>query len=517
MTTEQLPFEIQRELESVLIAAQRISKDLGNDVEQILAEGRARPLTKVEARRLLDRIVEVLRERATGRGDRDAIDSLCQGVEVVIDRLVARAPTQTESIAARPSVKVFPLQSYNGDVPGPVSPRPTFHGRSVPMNCGWVKTADIPLWDQNERLEIHLGQFQMEHGRRASGQELIDLMLGKMPLPGVTTDDQFEIVELARSIAVNGVRKPPILARDGTLLDGNRRITACRYILSSEDYSPEQKQRVDHVFVWQLTEHATPDEQEAVVVSLNFEADCKQDWPQYIKAKKVHEAWQAMMAVEARTPTNKRIGELKRNLSKKFALGPDTTTVSRYLRMMGCALDFEAYHIQVRRRDRFEVQHKSNRYFQYFDELTKGEQPGGVWHTLNRNESFKHLVYELLYQGKFTSWQQIRQLKHIQDNIEAVEYFNKALHEKDEEQAQEAVENAIDVARTRRADNRQIGADTRIDTFTTWLLDLPVGAFRSIRPENLKRLGAALELVNAQAVWILNQQSLFSDKAKPDV
>ncbi len=164
-------------------------------------------------------------------------------------------------------------------------------------------------------------------------------MLGKMSLPGLTEEDQFEISDLARSIAANGVRKPPIIDREGNLLDGNRRVTACYYILNSSDFDAEQRKRAEWIQVWQLTEHATEDDREAVIVSLNFEPDHKQDWPEYVKARKVYEHWQALLALEGRAnPEPARQKEIRKDIARKFAIAPDY--VARYIGMVELASEF---------------------------------------------------------------------------------------------------------------------------------------------------------------------------------
>ena len=284
------------------------------------------------------------------------------------------------------------------------------------MNGGFLKTADIDLWDDNKRLDIHLGQFSKQNGRAPASGELLDIMLSRMDLPGLDKEDQFAIVELARSIAVNGVRKPPIIDIDGTLLDGNRRVAACHYILNHDEFNSEERRRAEYIYVWQLTEHATDDEREAVVVSLNFEPDHKQDWPEYIKAREVYKEWHAMLALEPRMPNQRAQAAMKRELSKRFALGPEPAAVTRYLKMVDWAQEFDDYHSSDRGKDEFEVKHRSNRYFQYFDELAKGQRPGGVAHALGQDDAFRHLVFDLLFDGKFKNWRQIRQLKYIFEN-----------------------------------------------------------------------------------------------------
>jgi hypothetical protein len=497
--------EVKREFKAVILAARRVSADVGREVEEVLRDGKERPLSREEASQLLNRVITVLRQGAKKRGDKATSDALEGDINTLVEQVIStkdRLAAGSRPLTA--SGNQVSLVSRNGIGPAPVQPRPCFHGREVPMNSGFVKATDIKLWENNARLDIHLGQFSHKNGRMPTSEELLDIMLSKMEIQGVTDGDQFEIAQLARSIAINGVRKPPILDTDGTLLDGNRRIAACYYILNNSEFSSEDKRRVEYVFVWQLTEHATTDERNAVVVSLNFEPDCKQDWPEYVKARKVYEEWQAVLALEPRLPGPQRQADLKRDLSKKFALGPDTTVVNRYLKMVDWANDFEEYQTNKKGKDKYEVKHRADRYFQYFDEMAKGTKAGGVAYSLNQDEGFKHLVFDLLFDGKFKNWRQIRELKLIYDNEEARDALTRAREEKDEEVAEEHLENAMAIARSRHAEAREVGANTRIESFVKWLEELPVRAFRDlIKTENLRRLLKALKLVEQQAKTIL--------------
>ena len=121
--------------------------------------------------------------------------------------------------------------------------------------------------------------------------------------------------------------------------------------------------------------------------------------------------------------------------------------------------------------------------------MNKGQKPGGVHWSLNQDDSFKHLVFDLLYDGKFQSWQKIRDLKYVYENDDAVDLLRKARDESDLEAAQDEVNNAIDLARLSRAERRQTGANTRIKVFTEWF---PRIASQGVRPERA-RFGQAGE------------------------
>ena len=141
------------------------------------------------------------------------------------------------------------LRAHNGSEPHPVRPTPTFHGRQIPMRTGFVDVDHINLWGDNERLTIHVKQFEKASGRTPTSSELLDIMRSEanLAVPGLDGKDQFRIQALAASIAVNGVRVPPVIAIDGTLLDGNRRVAACLHVLHDSNFSHEEKgPREDH-------------------------------------------------------------------------------------------------------------------------------------------------------------------------------------------------------------------------------------------------------------------------------
>lgn len=488
---------INKEFQRLIEDAYRVSRDTGLIVEEALKDAVNQPMTKEEAQGFLKVIVAKLRSGATKRSDKVMLEFIDKEMDKVIQATLKNRESILSSYKNPKGANTLALSDFNGLKSGPVHPKPTFHRREIPMNGGGVKTTDIKLWDRNERLDIHIGQFVASKGREPGPEELLDIMLSQMPLPGLEEKDQFRIVELARSIANNGVRKPPIIDRDGTLLDGNRRVAACYFILNSPEFDSVQKKRAENIYVWQLTEHATEDDRQAVVVSLNFEPDCKESWPEYVKAKVIYNEWMAMLALEPRSPGSPRLAQLRRELASNFGYGSDPYTVNRYIKMVDGANDFEDHMVNEKKHDAYEVKHQTNKYFQYFDELSKGTSPGGVAHTLNQNEPFKHLVYQLLFQGKFKNWVLIRLLKHYNSDIH--DAFIKARDTNDIDKASEDIEDKLNEARAQTKEQRVGNPNHRIEVFTKWLEQLPISAFRdNIEIENLKKLHNALKLVERQ-------------------
>lgn len=487
-----------REIAMLFERARIISADLAQEVTGVFENVEIPKLTASDAASLLERVVAVVRARQRELGQTPLGEQQYEALMSQIRAARATVDQQPKSHASR----CAPFQEHNGIKPHPVKPVPVFHTREVPVTEGYVRTRDLDLWDSNERIEIHLQQFQRKHGRKPNPEELLHIMFSRLKLEGVTENDQFQIPALARSIATNGLRKPPILATDGRLLDGNRRLAACYFILMHDGFTTEQKRRVEYILVWQLTAHSTPEDEEAVIVSLNFEDDHKQAWPEYVKARKVYDEYESALHLEGGRPTPDRQRAIKREVSMKFALGTDATTVNRYIKMVQMAKEFEDHHIVDRARDRFEVQHKAADKFQYFDELSKGANPGGVSWCLGQSEPLKHLVFELLYADKFKKWSQIRDLRLIYENEEALALLRKAAaapasEREDLEQIQDDVEDALAIGRIRRADQRAVGADTRIESFVAFLEGMSVRSITSIKRVNLANLQRALRVVNA--------------------
>lgn len=486
----------QKVVELVELAS-TLTSNVEKEVEELIKLGQEEPLDYNDSINILTTIIEVLRKGSIRRGDVAAVENLRGNINEIVDEIIEIKDDlllrRNRVMAINSSSTILNLQERNGIKVQPIFPSPWFHEKEVPMIGGFVRTRDIKLWENNDRLDIHIHQFKNLHGRAPDDKELLDIMLSKMPLPGVTEKDEFEIIDLARSIANNGVRRPPIIDIDGTLLDGNRRTGSCYYILNSSDYSSEQKARVEYIYVWQLTQHATDDDRRRVVVSMNFEKDFKQDWPEYVKANKIYEDWQAMLALEPNA-SSRRQNEIKRDLAKQYALGTDAKYVNRYIRMFEEAEEFELFHIEERERDEFEVKHKSSEYFQYFDELTKSS----VRNTLDQDERFRKLVYDLLLEEKFLNWKQIRDLPKIANNEDARKLLREARAEEDVDEAQEKVISACSVVQVANKEARTVGVNERIESFTKFLLQIPIGAFAdgTIKKDSLYQLKDALQHVN---------------------
>lgn len=454
------------------------------------------PLPDEERRALLTAVYTNLKDSSVARNDPVAAKALADDVDRLVERSMANSRKRAASVGRRP-LRWKPTEGF----PRAVLPRPRFHGKEIELVEGFVDLDELHAWRDNDRLEIHVAAFRREHGREPSDVETMALMLSNVDLPGVSRADEFEIRSLAESIAANGVRVPPIVNYWGVPQDGNRRLAACHLIVHSDKYTAEQKERARTIRVWKMSEYADADDYRAVVIGLNFEPSEKIDWPEYIKARRIAEDWDRMLAAEGSVPTPQRRAELKRQLAARFVI--DTGRVDRYLKMWEWSERFEEHH-----RDRGsgveEVQQKASEWFQYFAEMSIGKSEGGVAHTLLNDEALRELTFDLLYDGKIKAFPLIRELPKVARSEEArrllvdaaaLEVSSSDPKDPKLKLARDMVSNAVAVARAEDHEIRAAGADQKIRTFVSWLRKVPVDVFEEkVDVKTLKDLLDVMDL-----------------------
>ncbi|HET7459910.1 MAG TPA: hypothetical protein VFJ82_01630 [Longimicrobium sp.] len=490
-------------VEMVIRRAYEISEDIGHEVERLVAQD-VGEMAEEDARALYTEVVQVMKRAAIRRGDRQTAEKLAEETEAIVNKVMqSRSRASGKSVASEVDATAHGNGSARpqpplGDGTTVVTPRRVFHGRKVDLYERKVSTREIQLWAENERLDVHLEQFRTLHGRTPNNDELFELLCGTLTLPGVgagderrSLEDPFLIRDLADNIAKNGLRTPPILDSDGeTLLDGNRRVTACYFILTDPDYTVEQKKLVEEITVWQLTEHADDDDREAVIVALNFEDDCKVQWPDYVRAKKVRFDYDMIcMRVGQQNLDQKRERKIRQELAKKYAL--KMNQVGMFLTMTTWIQKFETYHIDEQGRDEHEVRHLAKNKFSYFKELSDIDD------VLLDDDEYRDLVFDLLFQGKFKNWESVRRLRFRDDQLDRD--LRVALAEPDSSVAKKNLGISLDEAYKRHQDRRPpVGVNERIESFAEFVGKLPPSAYLdpdTVTTERLRSLRTLCTMV----------------------
>jgi hypothetical protein len=158
----------------------------------------------------------------------------------------------------------------------PVSSTAWFHDIEVEVYEGTTEVKDISLWRENYRTMLdldHIQQILKKDLREITDDEIIEHIIRQ---------DLHHIPALAKSIKFNGVRVPLILSYDKELIDGNRRLLACRYLMKKEK---DQTEKFTISNVKCLSPEASEEVKLKIIAEMNFLPHHKEDWPRYVRAK----------------------------------------------------------------------------------------------------------------------------------------------------------------------------------------------------------------------------------------
>ncbi|OMB94510.1 hypothetical protein [Mycobacterium colombiense] len=420
------------------------------------------------------------------------------------DEFPAPSPEEAGPAAGTDSERThLGLYGYDGfDVrPAPTS---TFLGRSIPLTEGFAKTQDIEFWQENKRLQIDLRNFRRTENRDPDPEELKRML---WPKGSTAKGDPYEIGDLADDIAARGVHTPPVIDFWGTAWDGNRRLAACLYILESDEYNDVQKERARHIRVWQTGEHATKDQIDAIVTSLNFGKELKKPWPEYVRARDVYDAYIDLRDIEAsrRTITDRDETKIRRRVADRF--GIKTGDVTRYCKMVTWAIEFEDYHREQERNEN-EIESRTADLFQYFYELDAGVGDDKLAHRFAGDEAFRAIVFDLLFDGKIKNFSQVRELRRVYDTPAALDILKEAHAQPHTALGRKAVDDAVFLAKQKSQESRRAGKGSELASIAKWLREdvtlsilskLDVNVLRDFRDAARAVDGMITSLVDAAA------------------
>lgn len=445
-TTEINPDGLAEAVRQLLGEIDTLTADFGDTVQRAVNYAKAHPIDPDQAEGLYRRVLRILREAKTGEPVSE------EEISTAVTKLLAdEDPTYNGSV---------PLVARNGLKPHLVKPVPTFNGKTVNMWEGYVNVAELDLWQGNHRVELQVTEFrERNQGREPESDELLQLVQGELKLPSLEKKDPYGIMPLATSIARKGVERPPILTDDGEPKDGNRRIAAAKYVLS-HDFNADEKENARWIKVWVAPKGTTEDQFDAIVVALNFEDDLREQWPEFIKARLVVDAYRTARdgVAGAVTPTQDK--RLKKEVADRFAIKPPAVT--RYIKMVQWAEDFENYHVDEAGKDAASVRYRADKIFQWFFEIQAGKTGDKITEQIEEDEELRRVVYDLMFDAMDTGTQ-VRSLWKVVADPEARQQLMQAhdsLEKQDKDDALALVKEAVTTADRNNAKRKQIGFDS---------------------------------------------------------
>jgi hypothetical protein len=484
MSSTTLTPEVEATIRELLDRAVGVASGYGPEIETEVREAATTPLDKKSAERLYTRILSIL-------GNLDA-GAMSDEQRVEAQTAIRREAAELVSASSRPMTATadIVMVARNGLPVRDVTPTPQFNGVVVPMKEGYVDVLTLVPWNENQRVVLHVEDFASRFHRQPDKDELIGILQGTIKLQA-DKPDPFNLRPLAESIARKGVERPPIITHDGVPHDGNRRIAASRYVVESGDFGPEEVERARWIRVWQTLPGTTQDQLDALVLSLNFEMDYKEPWPEYVKAKLVAEAFRARLEVLGELPTTAKERGIRSDVAKKFAIRPQDVT--RYLRMVQWAEDFTDYHVSAGKAEA-DVSYRTNTAFQWFYELDAGPTGSKVTERFEQDPDLRGIIYDLMFDETFDSGAQVRAMYQVANDDDSYRQLVRAHQIRDLQRAEskELITDAINGARERVRASKAIALDQYALGIIKRLGDTPANSWSTLDSDLLKSLRGTL-------------------------
>ena len=355
------------------------------------------------------------------------------------------------------------------DKPDPIIKQRLYNGRKLMVWEGKVKISAIQGWVENPRIELAKKKLVSKVGeRRLTQDEIFDLM---------KNDSEVKLKELRDDIIKNGLREPLTLSHDGKLLDGNRRFFALRYALEGMPSSDPNRQDLEAVDAYVLTEDATEEDEQNVLVEENFSASLKIEWPDYVKAMMVVEANDEGMTIDE---ISKKFSWPKSKIKQTLRIQEIINEFLMYATTPNDPNDEDNSGLGLTEQDAETIAAKN---YQYFNEAQKS-----FFDQLKTDFDFKIQFFEWIYQGKFASFPEVRVAYKAWQHPEA-----KAAILQPDPSAAKSAKAILDYnSRVVKSADEAIG---RIETFTKFLKDMTAAEIKLLPQASRDNLEGALEMV----------------------
>ena len=344
-----------------------------------------------------------------------------------------------------------------------------YNGRKLMVWEGKVKISSIEGWVNNPRIELAKKTMQEKIGNRPLTQdETFDLM---------KNDPDVKLKELRDDIIKNGLREPLTLSFSGKLLDGNRRFFALKFALEPMSTTNPNRQDLESVNVYVLTEDASDEDEQNVLVEENFSPSLKIEWPEYVKASMIVDAHASGLSVD--------------DLAQKYDWSK--SKIQDTLKIHDIIADFITLATDdTNPGDDYgggfgmgeqEAENEAAKNYQFFNEAKKS-----FFVPLQTDIDFKIQFFKWIHEGKFSSFQEVRIAYSAWKNPEA-----KAALLQPEPTAAKSAKAILDYnTRVVKSQEETVG---RIDTFVKFLKGLTAKQIDMIPASSIDDLKESLNLI----------------------
>jgi hypothetical protein len=354
--------------------------------------------------------------------------------------------------------------------PDPQIKQRLYNGRRIMVWEGRIKIESIIGWVENPRIELEKKKYLSKIGAREINQdEIFSLM---------KNDPDVKLKELRDDIIKNGLREPLTLSFNGKLLDGNRRFFAVKYALDGMLLTDPNRQDLEVVDVHVLSENATQEDEQNVLVEENFSASLKIEWPDYVKARKV---------INASEDDGLTIDQLSQKFSWAKSKIRETLRIneiiSDFIIYATSSIDPEDEHGGGLGLSEQEAETLAAKNYQFFNEAQKS-----FFDPLKSDIDFKFQFFKWVASSKFSSFPEVRIAYKAWQHPEA-----KSVLLQPDPSAAKSAKAILDY--NSRVVQSADEAAARIETFVKFLNELTAEEIQKIPNKTSKKLEEALGLV----------------------
>lgn len=344
-----------------------------------------------------------------------------------------------------------------------------YNGRKLMVWDGKVKISSIQGWVDNPRIELARKTMQEKIGNRPLTQEeIFELM---------KNDQEVKLKDLRDDIIKNGLREPLTLSFSGKLLDGNRRFFALKYALDSLPVSDPNRQDLEIVGVYVLTEEASDEDEQNVLVEENFSASLKIEWPEYVKALMVVEANESGLGID---DISRKYSWTKSKIKQTLKIHE---IITEFIIFATTDPDPEDEYGGGFGMTEHDAESEAAKNYQFFNEAQKS-----FFEQLKTDIDFKIQFFKWIHERKFSSFQEVRIAFNAWKNPEA----KAALLQQDPAAAKSAKAILDYNSRVVKSKDEAVG---RIESFVKFLRELTAEQLNIIPASTLEHLKESLALV----------------------
>lgn len=347
----------------------------------------------------------------------------------------------------------------------PVASTARFHDQEVEVYEGMCEVEKIHLWHENFRTLLdfdHLAQLTKTKAGKISESDFIEYIIQQ---------GLHNIPDLAESIKINGVRVPIIVSHGQELLDGNRRLIACKYLLSSET---KQLPTFSVVPVKCTAPRVSEALKLKIIAEMNFLPDHKEPWPREVRA--------AFAIQQFEGAFKKHQDEAKAYEHVEYFLHLKKSDVKRFQAVLAMLGEYADYVEKEGKKARQEAERFGRSKFQFFEEFYNKALAGK--NTVKEPSEARQLLYRYVRNQQLVSMMKVREFAEI------IRYEPSRIYLKKDD-------GTFRIAQQIYNDyTQQKEVAITVTTFCEWLENLSAKDKKQITPDLRARLSLAIVKLN---------------------